>query len=214
MDAASAHEFRRRVYDRGNDRYHRLRRGRRQRFNRRRTDGQQHVDFPASSPHVVACGGTKLEASGTTITSEVVWNESTGGATGGGISAVFPVPSYQQGITLPTSANPGGKAGRGVPDVAGDADPETGYNIVTDGSATVVGGTSAVAPLWAGLIARINGARTQPVGFINTLLYGAPASFHDITSGTNGAYSAGPGWDACTGLGSPIGTAIATTLDA
>ncbi len=177
-------------------------------------DGQSHVDFPASSPNVLACGGTKLVGSNGEITSEVVWNEQANneGATGGGVSVVFPLPSWQSSANVPPSANPGGKVGRGVPDVAGDADPTTGYATRVDGQPDVIGGTSAVAPLWAGLLALINQSLGQPVGFVNALLYQAGDSsgdFNDITSGNNGAYSAGPGWDACTGLGSPIGSKIA-----
>jgi kumamolisin len=181
------------------------------------TDGLQHVDFPASSPYALACGGTKLSASGGSITNEVVWNEIANGegATGGGISAVFPKPDYQANANVPASVNPGHFVGRGVPDVAGDADPESGYDVYVDGQATVIGGTSAVAPLWAGLIARINELVGKPVGFLNPTLYSqvaAAGAFHDITSGNNGAYQAGPGWDACTGWGSPDGAAIAGVL--
>ncbi|HKO11260.1 MAG TPA: S53 family peptidase [Acidobacteriaceae bacterium] len=166
-----------------------------------------NVDFPASSPHVLACGGTKLEGSGSNIASEVVWNDgSQGGATGGGYSATFPVPAWQQGI-----AGFAGK-GRGVPDVAGDASPQSGYNILVDGQQEVVGGTSAVAPLWAALVALINQQKGSPVGFLNPKLYGIAGDFRDITQGNNGAYSAGPGWDACTGLGSPNGQKIAQAL--
>jgi len=177
------------------------------------TDGANHVDFPASSPNVLACGGTKLVASGNTVTSETVWNElaSSEGATGGGISDVFPLPSWQNGAGVPPSANPSQNVGRGVPDVAGDADPSTGYVTLVDGQPDVIGGTSAVAPLWAGLVARINQSVGKPIGFMNPLLYqagDASGDFDDITSGSNGAYSAGPGWDACTGLGSPVGTKI------
>jgi kumamolisin len=182
------------------------------------TDGSSNgtltVDFPASSPYVVACGGTKLEISGTSIGSEVTWNELAGneGATGGGVSEAFALPSFQQSAKVPKAPN--GFAGRGVPDVAGDADPESGYNVVVDGQATVIGGTSAVAPLWAGLLALINESLGKNVGYINPLLYGSgeEASFHDITSGNNGGYSAGPGWDPCTGLGSPNGTALLNAL--
>ncbi len=157
-----------------------------------------NVDFPASSPYVLACGGTKLTGSGTKISSEVVWNDGTqGGATGGGVSNDFPLPDWQAKAGVPKPSNSSG--GRGVPDVAGDAAPETGYNILVDGQQEVVGGTSAVAPLWAGLIALINQQRGTPAGFINPALYGAPTAFHDITSGNNGAFKAGPGWDACTG---------------
>jgi kumamolisin len=172
-----------------------------------------NVDFPASSPYVLGCGGTTLVSSGTTIISETVWNDgSEGGATGGGVSDDFPLPSWQAnaGVPAPTTST----GGRGVPDVAGNASPETGYNILVDGQQEVVGGTSAVAPLWAGLIALINQQRGTPVGFANPALYANPNAFHDITSGNNGAFSAGPGWDACTGLGSPIGTAIAAALGA
>jgi kumamolisin len=183
------------------------------------TDGLNHVDFPASSPNVLACGGTELVASGNSITSETVWNElaNNEGATGGGISDVFPLPSWQNGAGVPPSANPSKNIGRGVPDVTGDADPTTGYVTRVDGNPDVIGGTSAVAPLWAGLIALINQSIGKPVGFINPLLYQDAATardLHDITSGNNGAYSAGPGWDACSGLGSPIGTQVATALGA
>ena len=183
------------------------------------TDGLNHVDFPASSPNVLACGGTELVASGDSITSETVWNElaNNEGATGGGISDVFPLPSWQNGAGVPPSANPSKNVGRGVPDVTGDADPTTGYVTRVDGNPDVIGGTSAVAPLWAGLIALINQSIGKPVGFINPLLYQDAATardLNDITSGNNGAYSAGPGWDACSGLGSPIGAQVATALGA
>lgn len=178
------------------------------------TDGNAHVDFPASSPNVLACGGTSLQASNGVITSETVWNDgASGGATGGGVSETFPLPSYQANANVPVSVNSSQFAGRGVPDVAGDADPNTGYNVVVDGDSGVVGGTSAVAPLWAGLIARMNQARGSNAGFLNPLIYPLQATaFNDITQGNNGAYSAGPGWDACTGLGSPIGTALLQAL--
>jgi kumamolisin len=183
------------------------------------TDGLNHVDFPASSPNVLACGGTQLVASGNSITSETVWNElaNNEGATGGGISDVFPLPSWQNGAGVPPSANPNKNVGRGVPDVTGDADPTTGYVTRVDGNPDVIGGTSAVAPLWAGLIALLNQSIGKPVGFINPLLYqdaGTARDLNDITSGNNGAYSAGPGWDACSGLGSPIGTQVAAALGA
>ncbi len=174
------------------------------------SSGTLAVDFPASSPHVTGCGGTKLTCSGSSISSEQVWNELSNqeGATGGGVSEFFPLPTWQQGAGVPVAPN--GKTGRGVPDVAGNADPETGYRVFVDGSATVIGGTSAVAPLWAGLIALINQSRKQPVGFLNPLIYTqtAEASFHDITTGNNGGYNAGKGWDACTGLGSPDGAKL------
>jgi kumamolisin len=99
-----------------------------------------------------------------------------------------------------------------VPDVAGNADPQSGYNVFVDGQQTVIGGTSAVAPLWAGLLALINQSLGTNVGFVNAQLYSAAAAFHDITSGNNGNYSAGKGWDACTGLGSPNGAALLAAL--
>lgn len=169
------------------------------------SDGQNHVDFPASSPHVLACGGTELIASGSSITEEIVWDDlaSQGGATGGGYSAVFPIPSWQTGVT---------GSGRGVPDVAGDASPESGYNILVDGQQEVVGGTSAVAPLWAALVALLNQQKGAALGFVNPTLYTDKADLRDITQGNNGAYSAGPGWDACTGLGSPNGQKLAQAL--
>lgn len=179
------------------------------------TDGKAHVDFPASSPYVLGCGGTSLTGSGNTIQSEVAWNNPGHGATGGGISDTFPLPAWQDGAQVPPSANPGAHVGRGVPDVAGDADPATGYQVRVDGQDVVFGGTSAVAPQWAGLIALLNGRLGKAVGYLNPLLYtqaGGTAVFHDITSGNNGAYTAGPGWDACTGWGSPDGAALLKLL--
>jgi kumamolisin len=101
---------------------------------------------------------------------------------------------------------------RGVPDVAGDASPLTGYEVLIDGDDTVVGGTSAVAPLWAALIARINAIHGSPSGFVNPKLYKAKTVCRDITEGNNGGFAAAPGWDACTGLGSPDGAKIAAAL--
>jgi kumamolisin len=178
-------------------------------------DGKVHVDFPASSPYTLACGGTRLEGSGSTIASESVWNDEPNSATGGGISYAFPLPQYQAGAKVPKSINPRHFAGRGVPDVAGDADPDSGYKVRVDGSDTVIGGTSAVAPLWAGLIALINQRLGKPVGFPNPLLYSTVASnggFHPITQGNNGAFKAGPGWNPCTGLGTPDGAKILSLL--
>jgi kumamolisin len=184
-------------------------------------DGLVHVDFPASSPHVLGCGGTRLFGSGQTITREVVWNEGPDSSTGGGVSDVFSLPAWQASAHIPSSANPGGKQGRGVPDVAGDADPVTGYEVLVDGQKAVFGGTSAVAPLWAGLVAIMNQQLSKPIGFINPSLYHLTASskaFRDITSGNNvssserGAYTAKRGWDPCTGLGSPNGTNLLNAL--
>ncbi len=189
------------------------------------TDGHAHVDFPAASPFILSCGGMTLTASTdkTSIVTEVAWNKGPrsqgGGATGGGISEVTPVPSWQANAGVPASVNTGFN-GRGVPDVAGDADADTGYKVRVHGQDGVAGGTSAVAPLYAALIALWNQKLGSPVGFVNPLLYAnqAATSFNDITQGTNdttgniGGYPAGPGWDACTGLGSPDGARIYNAL--
>jgi kumamolisin len=244
------------------------------------SDGQVHVDFPASSPYALGCGGTTLVANPTTgtISSEVVWNDlaSGGGATGGGVSDQFALPAWQAnaGVGPRAAAQPGGAASgtasgaasgaaasdvvadhrsrhhpagggssggsssgssggsgsggsgggsssadwRGVPDVAGNADPDTGYQIYSDGQAQVVGGTSAVAPLWSALIARLAQATGTRFGLIQPLLYAGVSpgtdvsGFNDITSGNNPAYQAGPGWDSCSGLGTPDGTALLKRL--
>jgi kumamolisin len=185
-------------------------------------DGKAHVDFPASDPFVLACGGTQLTASSTAITEEVVWDDGKNDGTGGGVSRFFALPSYQQNAGVPPAADPAGPVMRGVPDVAGDAAPASGYRIICDGTSfpdpsegiPPVGGTSAVAPLWAGLLARINQGLGKPVGFINPLLYAAPedSTFRDITSGNNGDYKASKGWDACTGLGTPNGQSLLQSL--
>ncbi|MGA7537384.1 MAG: S53 family peptidase [Steroidobacteraceae bacterium] len=179
-------------------------------------DGSNHVDFPASSDHALACGGTSLQASGTAIVKEVVWNDgdAASGAGGGGVSTVFALPAWQQG--LETSDAQGKRSAltrRGVPDVAADADPQTGYEVLVDGTSAVIGGTSAVAPLWAGLIARINALAGRQAGFVNPALYGQPSALRDITQGNNGGFAASPGWDACTGLGTPDGAKVAAVTD-
>jgi kumamolisin len=172
-------------------------------------NGSDNVDFPASSPHALACGGTSLRASGPTIAGESVWND----GAAGGVSAVFALPPWQSGLAITRAT---GKSApltkRGVPDVAGDADPDTGYRVRVDGADMVYGGTSAVAPLWAGLLARINASRGSPVGPVSAELYANPRALNDITQGGNGDFSASPGWDACTGLGSPKGAAIEAAL--
>jgi kumamolisin len=185
-------------------------------------DGLAHCDFPSTSAFVLACGGTTLHTSGGNISSETVWNDGPDrGATGGGISDSIDPPTWQANANVPPSVNPGGRIGRGVPDVTGNGDPETGYLILADGEQGTVGGTSAVAPLWAGLIARINQKLGTSVGFLNPLLYaqlGNANVLNDITTGNNditgqiGGYSAGPGWDACSGVGSPNGTGIGNAL--
>ncbi len=176
-------------------------------------DGAANVDFPASSPHALACGGTTVLNSG-----EIVWNDAPGvpqsPASGGGISGFFPLPSWQKGLQFTTSSagTPAPLFSRGVPDVSANADPITGYNFRVDGQWQTDGGTFAAAALWAGLIARINAARGRRVGFINPHLYASPSALRDILQGNNGAYVATQGWDACTGLGSPNGAEVAAVL--
>lgn len=186
------------------------------------SDGSAHVDFPASSPNALGCGGTHLTAVGTTIARETVWNDGAGGggATGGGVSAQFALPSWQSSAGVPPSVNPGAHVGRGVPDVAGDASPATGYSIYYDGQSELVGGTSAVAPLWSGLVSLLVQHLGRGAGFLNPLIYAqlpGTAAFHDITSGNNAlsgtkGYSAGPGWDACSGWGTPDGAQLIQLL--
>ena len=190
-------------------------------------DGHAHVDFPAASPYILSCGGTTLTVSSdrSSIANEVVWNNGPrsdgGGATGGGVSELTQIPAWQMNFGVPASVNSGFN-GRGVPDVAADADPDTGYKIRVHGQDGVAGGTSAVAPLYAGLVARWNQKLGSPVGFVNPMIYTNAAStgFRDITEGTNdvtgklGGYSAAEGWDACTGLGSPDGAKIFTAWQA
>jgi kumamolisin len=175
------------------------------------SDGAAHVDFPASSPYALGCGGTTMRATNQTLGSESSWSDS-----GGGVSSFFALPSWQSKAGVP--ASPTSAGGRGVPDVSGDADPDSGYQIRVDGQSIVAGGTSAVAPLWAALIALTNQQLGRHLGFVNAGLYAlpgypsTPGPFHDITSGSNGAYKAGPGWDPCTGLGTPDGARLAKAL--
>lgn len=182
------------------------------------TDGLAHVDFPASSPYALGCGGTRLAAANNQPASETVWNESANSATGGGISDVFDLPTWQANAKVPPSVNANHRVGRGVPDVAGNADPQTGYSVYVDGQSAVFGGTSAVAPLWAGLIALINQQRGLSVGYLNPILYQhyvqlvEAKALRDVTTGNNGAYSAASGWDACSGVGSPDGTKLRDAL--
>lgn len=183
----------------------------------------KEVLYPGSSPYILSCGGTSLAISGSTITAEVVWNESTNqaGATGGGVSIYESLPAYQSGLTY--ESYPSGTVNslgmRGVPDVCGNADPYSGYSFYSGDPNTFsqgVGGTSGVAPLWAGLIARLNALTGSRRGLFQTLLYANPGVLNDITSGNNvytpygvrSGYSATTGWDACTGLGSPNGMNI------
>ena len=160
-------------------------------------DGKRghHVDYPASSPQVIGCGGTSLHVAGTAIVSEMVWHD---GSQGGGYSAPFARPAWQ------AFAN----RMRGVPDLAGDADPVTGYVVVVDGTQQVIGGTSAVAPLMAALVVVLCRHKGRPLGFLTPELYRSVAAFRDSSIGNNGAFSGSSGWDATTGLGVPVGTKL------
>ena len=190
------------------------------------SDGQQHVVYPGSDPWALCCGGTTIgDITGSSF-DEYVWNDpnpgSLWGTTGGGVSDFFNfLPSYQVDAGIPVSIKDG-HVGRGVPDVAANASYNSGYNIIHNGSPAVGNGTSAAAPLWAGLIAVINAALGQNVGFVNPVFYALGSSaFRDIvappgplTNGNGGVpgYPAGAGWDACTGWGSPNGTALLRAL--
>jgi kumamolisin len=186
---------------------------------------QAQTSYPASDIWVTACGGTTIGNLNGASFDQWVWNDQGAGgpgATGGGISARFGVPPFQSKVALPTR-NGTGQAGRGVPDIAGNASENSGYLQVINGAQPQpVGGTSAVAPLYAGLIARINANNGFPAGYLNTLLYSLPAStFRDVLGAPGPAnnnygrvegYPAGPGWDACTGLGSVDGHALQSAL--
>jgi kumamolisin len=167
---------------------------------------QTTVDYPASSPHVIGCGGTEFMSTTNPLSNEVVWNDSDeGGAGGGGFSVSFAAPAWQ----VPLIKGYKGYTGkRGVPDVSGDASPNSGYVISVNGDVQVIGGTSAVAPLYAALNLLLNESAGRNIGWVNPMFYGGASAFQDITKGNNGKYSAGPGWDAASGLGSPNGTDI------
>jgi kumamolisin len=188
------------------------------------SDQSVHVDYPASSPYVLSCGGTQftLDLNRTKITDEVVWNDRRTNGTGGGISQLYAVPSFQNGAALPVSLNDG-RRGRGVPDVAALAGGTCSYRIVVGNQDTTNGGTSAVAPLWGAFIALLNEQLGASLGFVNSRFYQTPSMFNPITSGDNAhpiftdlGYSARPdgGWNACTGLGTPNGAAIIAALTA
>jgi kumamolisin len=177
-------------------------------------DNANHVDFPSASPWTISTGGTFLttDARGNKA-NEVAWGGTPGdGASGGGVSQFFPLPDYQKGAGVPASPTAGG--GRGVPDVSGNADPQSGYEVIVDGMDGAIGGTSAVAPLYAGLTALLGQGAGGDLGFLNPFYYKNPGAFNDITQGTNGNFNAGPGWDAVTGLGSPDGTKLLAALKA
>jgi kumamolisin len=175
-------------------------------------DTPANVDAPSSCPHVLACGGTSK-----TATSEVVWNndpgQTNGYGTGGGYSTVFPRQSFQIGAPYPPKYLPGGDppgAGRMVPDLAANADPNTGYWMFIHGNKIPMGGTSAVTPLYAGLFAAFG----TKLGFITPKLWQNATCFNDITQGDNGTYQALAGPDPCTGLGSPVGIKLAALFAA
>lgn len=184
-------------------------------------DGGVHVDYPASSPHVLACGGTSPVLEGGVLTDEAVWDDGPAlGTSGGGVSAVHPLPAWQAAARVPTSPATG-RPGRGVPDVAGIAGGSCGYTLRIGGrDVSGVGGTSAVAPLYAGLVARIGQALGRRVGHLNPLLYGSLAAggaVRDVVRGQNGmghvqGFRAGAGWDPCTGLGSLRGARLLEAL--
>lgn len=167
-----------------------------------------NVDFPSSSPYILACGGTNLKTiDNTNISSEIVWTGS-----GGGVSKTFARPSYQNNLPQNVLTTLNNK--RGSPDICGVADPNTGYVCYSagEGGNFVVGGTSAVAPLWSGLLGRINQSLGNNVGFLQPFLYSQTNICNDTTSGNNGAYSGTVGWDACSGWGSPNGTKLLNAL--
>jgi kumamolisin len=187
-------------------------------------DGRAHVNYPATDPSVLAVGGTTLHkksGSKPAIASEVVWNDGPGNGTGGGISDYIAVPSWQKGIVQP-SINPSHFQGRGIPDVAANADPDTGYLTYSGGKFGIVGGTSAASPLWGALIALFNQQLGARVGNFNALLYsaiGPKQVLNDITKGNNdtdgllnGQFAAKAGWDPCTGWGTPDGANLLQAL--
>jgi kumamolisin len=180
-----------------------------------KADGLARVYYPASDPWVTSCGGVTISnVSGTSFT-QATWPD-----TGGGISTLFDVPGWQADAGVPASANGDGRRGRGVPDIAGNADPASGYYILLNGFPIATGGTSAVAPFYAGLVATLNNTPAGPIGYLNPRLYAwkGSAVFRDIADGVSNAsggapgYTSGPGWDACTGLGSINGAALLHAL--
>jgi kumamolisin len=167
------------------------------------------VPYPASSPNVLACGGTRLDVGPAGELKETVWNQwrEVGLASGGGISQLHPPPPFQRGYRVSAK-------GRGIPDVCANASSLTGYLIWADGTTMSMGGTSAAAPLWAALIACLNEALGRRIGYLTPLLYTRDAlragALFSIVKGDNKSpggkgYNARKGWDACTGLGSPRG---------
>jgi kumamolisin len=171
-------------------------------------DPGANVDMPSSCPHVIGCGGTTKFPGA----EEVVWGNGMpdGEGTGGGFSNIFPMPQWQIDNGAPSGPPLNPKGSRMVPDVAADADPQTGYLVVVQGIERSIGGTSAVAPFYSGMFAAFG----QKLGFIGQTLWQNPSAFTDIVTGSNGSFSAAPGPDPCTGLGVPIGTALAEVFSA
>ena len=168
--------------------------------------------FPASSPHVLSCGGTAFRPA---TNDEVVWSEQLAGrqmASSGGFSTIFERPDWQHAIECGTVRS----SGRGVPDVAAKADLRRGYAAIVAHAVVPMGGTSAAAPLWAALIGRINQRLNTRAGLLGPLLY-LPRfknATRDIVRGrTSSRFFAKPGWNPCTGLGSPNGESLLTALE-
>jgi hypothetical protein len=173
-------------------------------------DGHKHVDFPASSPWVLAVGGTSLSAEGGRITSETAWSAgSATNGTGGGVSDFFALPEWQSNVRLPVREDAG--KGRGMPDVAAAADPTNGYRIIVGGRASLLGGTAAAVPLWAGLVVRMNQGLGHRVGYLNARLYqeigpaGILRAVQHIDANGRPDEPTSPTWDAAAGWGSPNG---------
>jgi len=174
--------------------------------------------FLRASPYVLAVGGSKIMVAGNAIAPEITWNDGQGGATGGGISDFFPLPSWQSHVDVP-SVNDGHK-GRAIPDVAANASPTSGYKAYIAGREEILGGTAAATPLWAGLIALIDQNLGHSIGYFNPLLYsklGPAGNLRNLTEGNNSVhgvkgYMAGPGWNAVTGWGSPDGKKLLEAL--
>lgn len=164
------------------------------------------VEYPASTPRVLSCGGTRLSVRAGAVTGETIWRDRAQGS-GGGLSAVFRRPAYQAAADYPGEASRGG---RRVPDVAGHADPVSGYRIVVDGVWRTMGGTSAVTALWAGVVALLGQAAGRPLGSPHALLYGRPSALRPVraTAPANDGGPANAGWRPGTGLGSPDGEAL------
>ncbi len=182
-------------------------------------DGEPSVNYPASSPHCLGCGGTSGKIGAKGISEEVVWNAThfgIKGISGGGVSKLFPLPAWQQDAHVPNRSR--GKPGRGVPDVAGLADPRYGCEMMIAGRTFTSAGTSSVAPMWAALIARLNQALGRRCGHLHPHIYrlgrDCATALRPVLKGDNGLYRAGKGWNACTGYGTPRGDALLAYLKA